>query len=176
MSDSLSQQKVVVTGLGAISGVGIGVDAFWNNLLAGKSGIDRITRFDPTDFRSQVACEATDFDPESYMDKKEAKRNDRYVQLAICGTHMALEDAGLTKEDLPSDRTGVYIGTGVGGMESIEKHSKTLYERGPGRMSPFTITNIIANMASGCVGIEDWCKGSKLYCRQRLCFRCTCYW
>lgn len=158
MSNSPAR-KVVVTGIGVISGVGIGVDTFWNNLLAGKSGIARVSRFDPTDFRSQIACEASEFDPTSYMDKKEANRNDRYVQMAICGTHMALEDAGLSKETLPSERTGVYIGTGVGGMESIEKHSRTLYERGPGRMSPFTITNIIGNMASGCVGIEIGAKG-----------------
>lgn len=154
-----STRKVVVTGLGVISGVGIGADLFWNNLLAGKSGISRVTRFDPTDFRSQVGSEARDFDPTLYMDKKEANRNDRYVQMAICATHMAMEDAGLSKEKIDPERTGVYIGTGVGGMESIEKHSKTLYERGPGRMSPFTITNIIANMASGCVGIEIGAKG-----------------
>ncbi len=154
-----STRKVVVTGLGVISGVGTGADAFFNNLIAGKSGISRLTRFDPTDFRSQIGSEARDFDPTLYMDKKEANRNDRYVQFAICATHIAMKDAGLTKETIDAERTGVYLGTGVGGMESIEKHSKTLYEKGPSRMSPFTITNIIANMASGCVGIEIGAKG-----------------
>lgn len=146
--------KVVVTGLGVVSGLGIGADAFWESLLAGKSGIGPVTRFDASEFRSRVGGEANNFDPTEFMDKKEANRNDRYVQMAIAGSHLAMKDAGLTREQVNAERTGVIIGTGVGGMESIEKHSRTLFERGPGRMSPFTITNIIGNMASGCVAIE----------------------
>lgn len=159
MSEPASSTRVVVTGLGVISGVGIGKDAYWEGLLAGRSGIARVTRFDPTGYRSQVGCEANDFDPALYMDRKEANRNDRYVQMAVAGTRMAMDDAGLASGQYVPERTGVIIGTGVGGMESFEKHSRTLYERGPSKMSPFTITNIIANMASGCVGMEIGAKG-----------------
>jgi 3-oxoacyl-[acyl-carrier-protein] synthase II len=147
------KKRVVVTGLGAVTPVGIGKDAFWQALLAGKSGIGRITRFDPTDYTTQIAGEVKDFDPTQYIDKKEAKRMDRFTQFAIVASKMALEDAkvDLTTEDL--QRVGTVIGTGIGGMETLHDQFKTLFEKGPGRISPFFVPMMIANMAAGQVSI-----------------------
>ena len=164
MESTPSGKRIVVTGLGVITGVGSGIDEYWSNLTAGKSGIDRVTRFDPEPFTSQVGCEIKDFDPTLYMDKKEANRNDRYVQLAIGATQMAMKDANLSMEGEDPDRVGVLIGSGVGGMESIQTHAFTLFEKGPRRMSPFTIPNIIANMAAGLVAIDIGAKGPNFSC------------
>ena len=160
MSPSHERPRIVITGLGVISGVGNGAD-YWDNLLAGKSGITKVTHFDASEVTSQVGCEIKEFDPTQWMDKKEAKRHDRYVQLAVAASRMAADDAGLKigSDNTDPERVGVLIGSGVGGMESIEKHSRTLFERGPRKMSPFTITNIIGNMAAGMVGIMLGAKG-----------------
>jgi 3-oxoacyl-[acyl-carrier-protein] synthase II len=154
-----SGKTVVVTGLGVITGVGTGIDRCWENLIAGKSGIARVTRFNVEQYPSQVGCEIKDFNPELYMDKKEANRNDRYVQIAIGATQMAIKDSGLVMANENAERVGVLIGSGVGGMESIQKHAFTLFEKGPRKMSPFTIPNIIANMAAGMVAIDIGAKG-----------------
>ena len=145
---------VVVTGIGVLSSVGTGVDDFWSGLKAGKSGISGVTRFDTTDIASKVASEINDFNPEDYMDPKEARRNDRYAQLALAATHHALKDSGLTRDELVPDKTGVIVGSGIGGMETIEKQMTALIERGPRRVSPFMIPSLIANIAGGIIAID----------------------
>ena len=146
--------QVVVTGMGVITSVGTGVENYWDGLLSGKSGITAVARFDSTDIASKVASEINDFNPEDYMDPKEARRNDRYAQLALAATSHALNDAGLSRDDLVPDRTGVIVGSGIGGMETIEKQMTTLIQRGPRRVSPFMIPSLIANIAGGIIAID----------------------
>ncbi len=155
MSANASQpRRVVVTGIGTISALGHTLEDFWGSLTKGRSGIARVTRFDPTDFPSKVGAEVRDFDPGKYMDPKEAKRNDRYTQLAVAASRLAIEDAKVDPAKLVPERFGVIIGSGIGGMETIENQSRVLFERGPGRVSPFTIPSLIANIAAGVVAIE----------------------
>ena len=122
--------------------------------LQESAGITAVNRFDSTDIASKVASEINDFNPEDYMDPKEARRNDRYAQLALAATHHALKDAGLSRDDLVPDRTGVIVGSGIGGMETIEKQMTALIERGPRRVSPFMIPSLIANIAGGIIAID----------------------
>ena len=153
------KKRVVITGLGSITPVGIGADSFWKSLLEGKSGIARITRFDPTDYATQIAGEVKDFDPVKYIDKKEAKRMDRSTQFAIAASRIAIEDSGmdLQKEDL--SRIGTLIGTGIGGMDTLHDQFKTLFEKGPGRVSPFFVPMMIANMPAGQTSITFGLQG-----------------
>tara|TARA_B100001093_G_scaffold518507_1_gene603608 strand:- start:45 stop:1283 length:1239 start_codon:yes stop_codon:yes gene_type:complete len=146
--------EVVISGLGVLTSVGSGIENFWDGLKNGKSGISAISRFDASDIASNVASEINDFDPEEFMDPKEARRNDRYAQLALAATHLALEDSGLAREDLVPHRTGVIVGSGIGGMETIERQMTTLIERGPRRVSPFMIPSLIANIAGGIIAID----------------------
>ena len=146
--------KVVITGMGTLTSVGNGIEDFWGGLKSGKSGITGITRFDDEGIASKVASEIKDFNPEDFMDPKEARRNDRYAQLALAATHYALTDSGLTRNELVPDRTGVIVGSGIGGMETIEKQMTTLIERGPRRVSPFMIPSLIANIAGGIIAID----------------------
>ncbi len=154
MSSAHNPRRVVVTGIGCLSALGHDTEAFWDGLTKGRSGIGRITRFDPTDFPSKVGAEVRDFDPGKFMDPKEAKRNDRYTQLAVAASRLAIEDAKVDPAKLVPARFGVIIGSGIGGMEPIENQSRVLFERGPGRVSPFTIPSLIANIAAGVVAIE----------------------
>ena len=154
MSTPTKPRRVVVTGIGCLSALGPDTAAFWDSLLKGRSGISRLTRFDPTDFPSKVGAEIKDFDPGKFMDPKEAKRNDRYTQYAVAASRMAVEDAKLDVNKIDSERFGVIIGSGIGGMETIENQARVLIERGPSRVSPFTIPSLIANIASGVVAIE----------------------
>ena len=147
-------REVVVTGIGVLSSVGNGVEEYWNGLKSGRSGITSVNRFDASDIASKVASEINDFNPEDYMDPKEARRNDRYAQLALAATHHALKDSGLSRDELVPDRTGVIVGSGIGGMETIEKQMTTLIERGPRRVSPFMIPSLIANIAGGIIAID----------------------
>lgn len=153
------KKRVVITGMGAITPVGIGVDTFWKSLLEGKSGIDRITRFDPTDYATQIAGEVKNFDPTQYIDKKEAKRMDRCTQYAIAASKMALEDSGLDLDKEDRSRIGTLIGTGIGGMDTLHDQYKTLFEKGPGRISPFFVPMMIANMPSGQTSITFGLQG-----------------
>jgi 3-oxoacyl-[acyl-carrier-protein] synthase II len=146
--------KVVITGMGTLTSVGNGIEDFWGGLKSGKSGITGITRFDDEGIASKVASEIKDFNPEDFMDPKEARRNDRYAQLALAATHYALTDSGLTRDELVPDRTGVIVGSGIGGMETIEKQMTTLIQRGPRRVSPFMIPSLIANIAGGIIAID----------------------
>ena len=154
MSTASQSRRVVVTGIGCLSALGPDTASFWDGLIKGRSGISRITRFDPTDFPSKVGAEIRDFDPGKFMDPKEAKRNDRYTQYAVAASRMAIEDAKVDTTKLDADRFGVIIGSGIGGMETIENQARVLIERGPSRVSPFTIPSLIANIASGVVAIE----------------------
>ena len=147
-------KQVVITGMGALTSVGNGIEDFWSGLKSGKSGITAVSRFDDEGIASKVASEINDFNPEDFMDPKEARRNDRYAQLALAATHYALADSGLSRDELVPDRTGVIVGSGIGGMETIEKQMTTLIERGPRRVSPFMIPSLIANIAGGIIAID----------------------
>lgn len=150
---------IVVTGVGIVSSLGMGIDPYWNNLIAGNSGITKVTRFDASDYPSQIGSEVLDFDPTVWMDPREAKRNDRYTQFAVAATKLALTDAALNLDHVDRDRTGVVIGSGIGGMETIESQSFTLFEKGHRKVSPFMIPSLIANIATGVVAIEIGARG-----------------
>ena len=153
------KKRVVVTGIGAITPIGIGKDEFWQALLAGKSGIGPITRFDATDYTTRVAGEVKDFEPSNYIDKKEAKRMDRCTQFAVAAARMAFEDSGLDLEKADRSRIGVVVGTGIGGIDTLHEQYKTLFDKGPGRISPFFVPMMIANMAAGQTSITFGLQG-----------------
>lgn len=146
-------KRVVITGLGAITPIGIGKDDYWNALLEGKSGIGYITRFDTEKYDTKIGAEIKDFYPEDFMDRKETRRMDRFTQYAIAGTDLALKDGKINLEGLDEERIGVVIGTGIGGMETLELEHKKLMERGPKRVSPLFIPMMIANMAPGWISM-----------------------
>lgn len=134
----MTRNRVVVTGLGCVTPLGIGKDSFWQALIAGKNGIGRITRFDAADYATQIAGEVKDFDVSQYIDKKEAKRMDRFTQYAVASAKMALEDARLNLDEVDRQRIGTVIGTGIGGVETLSDQAQVLMTKGPGRMSPFS--------------------------------------
>jgi len=154
VSQQSASKRVVVTGIGCITALGHDTASFWDGLTKGRSGIRRLTRFDPADFPSKVGAEVLDFDPSKFMDAKEAKRNDRYTQLAMAASRLAVQDAGLDVTKVDSEKFGVIIGSGIGGMETIENQARILIEKGPNRVSAFTIPSLIANIAAGVVAIE----------------------
>jgi len=145
--------RVVVTGLGAVTPIGIGYPTFWRNLLDGVSGIDRITSFDPSDLEVQIAAEVTDFDPRDHMDFKAARRMDRYSQFAVAAAREAIEDAGLTIDQSNSERVGVMINTGGGGIQTLTREVLVHHSRGPNRVSPFFIPMFAPNMGACQVSI-----------------------
>jgi len=149
-------RRVVVTGLGTINPLGHDVASFWKAALAGKSGVGQITAFDTTGMKATIAAEVTDFDPEKYIERKEARRLDRYDQFFWASTHQALADAGIAyeEEDPAAHRAGVVVGSGIGGMISFQDGVDTMRRRGPDRVSPLAITQIISNMAAGLVSIR----------------------
>jgi len=153
------ENRVVITGIGAITPIGIGKDAFWKALLAGQSGIKKTSRFDASDYTAQVAGEVQDFEPFNYIDKKEAKRMDRYTQFAVAASKLALEDSKIDLDKEDRDRIGVIIGTGIGGIETLHTQYATLFDKGPGRISPFFIPMMIGNMAAGQTSITFGLKG-----------------
>ncbi len=148
------ENRVVITGLGVISPIGIGKENFWSALIAGKSGIGRITRFDPAEHPCQIAGEVNDFNPDDFIDKKESKRMDRYTQMAVAAAHLAVDDAALDMDAVDRNRVGVFIGAGIGGMDTLHNQYQRLFEKGPTRISPFFIPMMIANMAAGQVAID----------------------
>ncbi|HBC92018.1 MAG TPA: beta-ketoacyl-[acyl-carrier-protein] synthase II [Pelotomaculum sp.] len=156
------QKRVVVTGLGIISPLGTGLEQFWTSLTGGVSGIRRITRFDATKFSTQIAGEVIDFDPAEHMDKKEARRMDRFTQFAVAASGMAMEDAGLDLETVDRDRIGVILGSGIGGIETLENQARVLAEKGPGRVSPIFVPMIISNMGAGQVAISYGLRGPNI--------------
>ena len=147
------KKRVVVTGLGAVTPIGIGKDEFWQSLVNGVSGIGKITKFDPSDYSTQIAGEVKNFDPTKYIDKKEAKRMDLFTQYAIAATRMALDDSGINLEKEDRQRIGTIVGTGIGGIDTLHDQFKILFDRGPSRVSPFFIPMMIANMATGQISI-----------------------
>ena len=153
------KRRVVVTGLGLVLPNGIGVDEAWRNTCDGKSGIGPITRFDTSQFQTKIAGEVKGFNPEDYVEKKEIRRMDLFIQYAIAASKMAFDDAGLEINEAISDRTGVIIGTGLGGLPTIEEYHKVLLEKGPNRITPFFIPKLIANMATGHVAMHFNAKG-----------------
>ena len=153
------RRRVVVTGMGLVIPTGIGVETVWKNVCEGKSGIGLLTRFDTNGFETKIAGEVKDFNPELYIDKKEIKRMDLFVQYAIAATKEALEDAQLNIAPENCEQIGVIVGTGLGGLPTLEKYHKVLLERGPSRISPFFIPMLIANMASGQIAIQFGPKG-----------------
>ncbi|AMA72635.1 MULTISPECIES: beta-ketoacyl-ACP synthase II [Aneurinibacillus] len=153
------KNRVVVTGVGAVTPLGNNAKAFWEGLLAGKSGVDYITAFDTTEYPVKIAAEVKDFNPEEFIDKKEIKRTDRFVQFAIAAAKMAVKDAGLEITEENAENIGVYIGSGIGGLATLEEQCTLLMEKGPRRVSPFFVPMMIANMASGQVSITLGAKG-----------------
>jgi 3-oxoacyl-[acyl-carrier-protein] synthase II len=149
----------VVTGVGLVTPLGIGAEASWDAVRAGKSGIGRITQFDPSAFSCQIAGEVKDFDPAKFIEKKEIKKMARFIQFAIAASEFALADSGLKCTPDNEERVGVYIGSGIGGFEVIEREHKILLEQGPRRISPFFIPATIINLASGHVSIRSGAKG-----------------
>lgn len=154
-----SLRRIVVTGLGAVTPLGTGVEKTWSALCAGESGIGRITKFDPTGYDAQIAGEIKDFDPARFIEKKEIKKMDTFIHYAVGAAQMAVEDAGLKVAPEEATKVGVYIGSGIGGLGSIEHYHKILLEKGPGRVSPFFIPMTIINLASGQVAIRLGAKG-----------------
>jgi 3-oxoacyl-[acyl-carrier-protein] synthase II len=153
------KQRVVVTGMGAITPIGNTVETFWNNSKEGKCGIDFIKTFDTANYKVKIAAEVKDFVPENYIDKKEAKRMDRYCQLAMAAAKEAVEDSGIDLEKIDKERFGVLVGSGIGGLGTIEKEYEKLLQKGPGRVSPMLIPMIIGNMASGNIAIQYDARG-----------------
>lgn len=153
------QHRVVVTGLGVIHALGEDAEGFFNSLTSGKSAIKRVAGFDPTEYSCQVAAEHPTFNPEAYMDPKDARRNDRFVQFAVAASKKAVDDAKLDMSKENNERVGVIIGSGVGGMKTIEEQVVAWHTKGPRRVSPFTIPMLINNMASGVVAIGLQARG-----------------
>lgn len=153
------QRRVVVTGVGLLTSVGIGTKPVWEAIKSGTNGIGPITAFDATDFNCRIAGEVKGFDPGTYIEKKEIKKMGRFIQFAIAASEFALEGAGFKVNPEEAERTGVYIGSGIGGFEVIEREHKNLLEKGPGRISPFFIPATIINLASGYVSIRAGAKG-----------------
>lgn len=155
----MNNRRVVVTGIGVISPVGTGKDRYFQNLKEGKSGVDYITRFDTEGFDTKIAAEVKDFEPTEYIDKKESRRMDRFTQFAVAASKMAVEDSKLNIDEVDSNKFGVCIGSGIGGMETLETQHDILREKGPGRVSPFMIPMMISNIAAGNISIAFNAKG-----------------
>lgn len=156
------KRRVVVTGMGAITPVGNDVETFWNSLKNGTVGIGPITTFDTADFKAKLAAQVKDFDPKQYMDNKAARRMERFSQFAVAAAREALEDAGIdmTKED--PFRVGVSVGSGIGGLDAIERETKKMIEKGPNRINPLLVPLMISNMAAGNIGIQFGLKGKNI--------------
>ena len=159
---STERKKVVITGIGAVTPIGIGKDVFWNNLISGKSGISKITLFDPSELETRIAGEVKDFDPLDYMDKTEARRNDRFTQFVIAASDEAMKDSGIDKDKIDIYRAGVIIGSGIGGLQTLLNQHNVYLQKGPKRVSPFLIPMMISNMASGVVSIRHGLKGPNM--------------
>lgn len=155
-------RRVVVTGLGLISPLGVGTEATWDGLVAGRSGAGPITKFDTDGLPVRIAAEVTGFDPTAWLDPKEVRKFDTFVHYAVAATEMALAQSGLEINDANAHRVGVVIGSGIGGFPMIEGMHKTLLERGPRRVSPFFIPGVIINMCSGLVSIKTGAKGPNM--------------
>lgn len=155
----MSRKRVVITGVGLVTPLGVGTSSTWEAICKGQSGITRIHKFDPTDHKTQIAGQISGFDPLKYINSKEAKRNDEFINFSIAATKLSLEDAGLQIDDKLSSMAGCIIASGIGGMRSYYETVMTVENKGPSRMSPFFIPNIITNMAAGYASIIFNAKG-----------------
>ncbi len=156
------ERRVVITGLGAITPIGNNTEEFWKGIKEGKCGIDEITHFDTTNFKVKLAAEVKGYNPEEYFDRKAAKRLDTFSQFAIIAAKEAWKDSKLDKETENMERVGVIVGSGIGGLETMEKEMANIHEKGPDRVSPMFIPMNIANMAAGNVAIELGAKGESI--------------
>jgi 3-oxoacyl-[acyl-carrier-protein] synthase II len=157
--DSFPGRRVVVTGIGLVSPLGTGTDKNWQALLRGESGIAPLTRFDVSRHTTRFGGEVKDFDPLLFVDRKEVRKMDLFTQFAMAAAHLAVEDSGIAPGDLQSDRAGTYVGSGIGGLGSIEEWHTVLLEKGPERVSPFFLIQTIINEASGQISIRYGAKG-----------------
>jgi 3-oxoacyl-[acyl-carrier-protein] synthase II len=164
-----AERRVVVTGVGLVSPVGIGTEETWTSLQAGRSGAGPITLFDASQHSSRFACEVKGFDPLRWVEKKEVKKMDRFIQFAVAAADFALKDSGLKVDAANDEMVGVYIGSGIGGFATIEREHTILMERGPSRISPFFIPAAIVNLASGWISIRSGAKGPN----SATCTACT---
>jgi 3-oxoacyl-[acyl-carrier-protein] synthase II len=155
----MDKRRVVITGAGMITPLGIGVEQSWEGLLAGRSGIRKITQFDAANFPTRIAGEVTGFNPEEYIEPKEIKKMDRFIHLALAAAQMAMKDSGLKITDENAERAGVIIGSGIGGLRSIEHYHSVLLEKGPRRITPFFIPMLVVNLAAGQISIRFGAKG-----------------
>ncbi len=155
----MTTRRVVVTGVGLVSPLGIGTRETWDGLVAGRSGAGRITRFDAADFSSRIACEVKGFDPLDYADRRDARKMDTFIQYALAASLFAAEDAGLETPLADPDRVGVVISSGIGGFETIEREHRKLLEKGPRRISPFFVPAMVVNLAAGWVSIRLGARG-----------------
>jgi len=155
----MMKRRVVITGLGVVHALGKDINTFWDAIKEGKNGISTVTKFDTTEFSTKVAAQIVDFDPSAYIDKKEAKRMDLFCQYAIVAAQQAIDMAGLEASKLDPFRAGVIIGSGIGGIETLEENCRIMLEKGPKRVSPFFVPMMIANMASAQVAIRFGFKG-----------------
>ncbi|MEL6580449.1 MAG: beta-ketoacyl-ACP synthase II [Cyanobacteria bacterium J06621_12] len=152
-------KRVVITGLGAITPIGNNLADYWDGLLQGRNGVGAITLFDASQHACQIAAEVKDFDPHQYLERKDAKRMDRFSQFGVCASKQAIADAKFEINELNADRIGVLIGTGVGGLRTMEIQNENLITKGPRKVSPFTIPMMISNMAAGLTAIHTGAKG-----------------
>ncbi len=155
----MNKRRVVITGLGMITPLGIGVKGSWEGLIAGRSGIKRITQFDSSNFPTKIAGEVQDFNPEDYIEYKEIKKMDRFIHFAIAATKMAIDDSGLQITASNAEKVGVIVGSGIGGLHAIEHYHSVLLEKGPRRITPFFIPMLVINLASGQISIIFGAKG-----------------
>jgi 3-oxoacyl-[acyl-carrier-protein] synthase II len=155
----MKTERVVITGLGVVTPIGIGVEDFWKGLKAGQNGVSRITHFDPSDFASQMAAEVKDFHPEDWMDKKSAERMDRFAHFGLACSAMAMKNAGLDKFAFDGHRAGVIIGSGIGGSDTIENGYLRLQEKGPRALNPFFVSKLLINMCACMTSITYGLKG-----------------
>lgn len=153
------QNRVVITGMGVISPLGLDLESFWTNLTSGISGVDYITYFDTENYATRIAAEVKDFNPTDYLEKKEARRMDRFTHFAMAAAGQAIKDADLKVEKLNRERIGVILGSGIGGIGTLEEQHKILMNRGPDRISPFFITMLIPNMGAGQIAIAYGLRG-----------------
>lgn len=153
------KRRVVITGAGVVSALGMGAENFWKAIKEGKNGISKVVGFDTTNYSTKVGAEIPNFEPTEYIERKEAKRMDRYAQFALVAAKMAMEQSGIDMEKTDRDRVGVIVGSGIGGIATFEDQYKILMEKGPGRVSPFYIPMMIPNMASGQIAIQFGARG-----------------
>jgi len=155
----MSKRRVVITGMGVITPLGIGLEQSWKNLIKGRPGIRRITQFDASQFSTQIAGEVDGFVPEDFIELKEIKKMDRFIHFALAAAKMALEDSGYAISDQNAEKVGVFVGSGIGGLRTIEHYHSVLLEKGPKRITPFFIPMLVVNLASGQISIKFGAKG-----------------